>query len=234
MYQFDLTTVGGFLASLWGLMRGVLSLDPAAYQAALAQTGGARLSVAALFVSGLSITLGQSVVLFANRIPRRRFVFSLALSSLLLLVGVLFWAATVWLLAAYLFGAQQPFRSVLIVVSLSYAPLLYGVLVLLPYLGGIIDILLRVWIVVGVVAAVMVIFPLAFWQAVVCCLLGWLFLELATRFPLVTAVESYLWRITAGAPELLSTADAVDSFVQDLRAASRPPLADGSDEAAPS
>jgi hypothetical protein len=228
MYQFDLTTISGFLASLWALLQGVLSLDPAAYEAALTQEGGARLSVAALFVAGLSITLGQSVVLFANRVPRRRFVLSLALSSFLLLVGVLFWAVTVWLLATFLFGAQQTMRNVLIVVSLSYAPLLYGVFVLLPYLGNIINVVLRIWILIGVVGAVMVIFPLAFWQAVVCCLLGWLFLEVVTRLRLVMAAESYLWRNIAGASVMLDTEELVDSFVQELRAVSRPLPADDS------
>lgn len=131
MYQFDLTTIGGFLASLWALIQGVLSLDPQAYNAALTQEGGGRLSLAVLFVAGVSITIGQSVVLFANRLPRRRFIVSLVLSSLLLLVGVLFWAASVWVLATYVFGAERSLRLVMIVVSLSYAPMLYGVFVLL-------------------------------------------------------------------------------------------------------
>ncbi len=230
MYSFNLGTIGGFLAAMWALIRGVLALDPNAYVAALTQDGGGRLSVAVLFTAGLSITLGQSVVLFANRVPRRRFLFSLILSSLLLLVGVFFWAATVWLLATFLFGAQQSMRNVLIMVSLSYAPMVYGVFVLLPYLGNIIAIFLRIWILVGVVGAVMVIMPLAFWQALLCCLLGWLFLELATRFPLVTAVEAWLWRITTGAPEMLATADVVDQFVQEMRAAARPFAGDLPDE----
>lgn len=215
---------------MWALIRGVLSLDPNAYIAALTQAGGGRLSVAVLFTAGLSITLGQSVVLFANRVPRRRFVFSLILSSSLLLVGVFFWAATVWLLATYLFGAQQSIRNVLIVVSLSYAPMVYGVFVLLPYLGNVIDIFLRIWILVAVVGAVMVIFPLTFWQALVCCLLGWVFLELAARFPLVTAVESWLWRITTGASEMRTTEDVVDRFVQEMRTASRPFPGDEGDQ----
>lgn len=222
MYTFDLTTIGGILASLWALIWGVLSFDPDAYVAALTQTGGARLSLAVLFLAGLSITIGRSVVLFANRVGRRRFFFSLVLSSLLLITGVLFWSATVWLLASNLFGAQQPFRSVLVVVSLSYAPMIYGVFVLLPYLGTLLDIALRFWILLNVIGAVMVILPLLWWQALLCCLLGWILLELVIRLPLITAVESDLWRLTTGALEMLATEEVVESFIEELRAYSQP------------
>lgn len=222
MYQFDLTTIGGFLASMWVLIQGVLSLDPQAYSAALTQEGGGRLSLAVLFVAGVSITIGQSVVLFANRLPRRRFIVSLVLSSLLLLVGVLFWAASVWVLATYVFGAERSIRLVMIVVSLSYAPMLYGVFVLVPYFGNILYIFLRIWILIALVWAVTVIFPLAIWQAMICCLLGWLMLEVVTRLPVVTAVENWLWFKTTGAREILPTEDVVDRFVRELRAASRP------------
>jgi hypothetical protein len=230
MYTFDLTTIQGFLTSLWALLWGALSLDPDAYQSALDQKGGARLSLAVLFLAGLSITFGRSVILFANRVPRRRFFLSLVLSSLLLIAGVFFWAATVWLLATYLFGVKEPFRSVLIVVSLSYAPMIYGVFVLLPYLGTPVDIGLRIWILIGVVVAVYTLLPLALWQALLCCLLGWVALEWVVRLPLVTAVESGLWRLTTGVPEILSTEDMVESFIQEIRAYSRTTPLDGQEE----
>lgn len=222
MYTFDLTTIGGFLASFWRLLWGVLSLDPAAYQAALNQTGGARLSLTVLFLAGLSITSGRSVILFANRVPPRRYVLSLVLSPLLLIVGILFWAMTVWLLANFLFQAQQPFRSFLIVVSLSYAPMIYGVFVFLPYLGTIVDIGLRIWILLNVIVVVFALLPLTLWQTLLCCLLGWVSLELVSRLRVITAVESGIWRLTTGVPEMLSTEDMVERFIQEFRAYSRP------------
>ncbi|MFO7540185.1 MAG: hypothetical protein R6X32_19255 [Chloroflexota bacterium] len=221
MYHFDLTTISGFLASLWALLWGVLTFDPDAYIAALTQPGGMRLSLAVLFLAGISLTLGRSVVLFANRVGRRRFILSLVLSALLLITGILFWAATVQLLANYLFGTQQTFESVLIVVSLSYAPLIYGVFILLPYLGRPLDLILHIWILLNVIGGVMAILPLGLWQALICCLLGWAILELVTRLRVVTAVQSGLWRLTTGLPELLTTEVAVEGFVQALRAYSQ-------------
>jgi hypothetical protein len=232
MYQFDLTTISGFFTSLWTLLWGVLSFDPDAYIAALTQPGGTSLSLAVLFLAGVSLTLGRSVVLFANRVGRRRFILSLVLSALLLIAGVLFWATTIQLLASYLFGTQQAFESVLIVVSLSYAPLIYGVFILLPYLGRPLDFILHIWILLNVVGGTMVILPLGLWPSVFCCLLGWAIWELVTRLPVVMAVQSGLWRLTTGLPKLLTTEVAVASFVQELRIYSQPLTGNNAEEKA--
>ena len=217
MNNFDVSTIGDFLATLWAVIQGVLSFDPDVYIAVLTQDGGGRIAVAVLFLGTFSLSVGQSVVLFANRVGRRRFVLSLLLSATLLVVGVYIWATAVWLLAATIFDAQQSFRNVFIVVALSYAPLLYGFLVLLPYLGNIIYIVLRVWILLVLLMAVHALFGFSWFAAVVCSFLGWLILELVVRIPAITAVEQWLWRITSGKAELAETHDIVTEFVQSVR-----------------
>ena len=217
MYQIDVSTIGGFLISLWEIITGVLSFDPDAYIAVLTQPGGGRMAVAVLFVSTLSLSIGQSVVLFANRVGRRRFVLSLVLSATLLVVGVYIWATAVWLLAATLFDAQQSFSNVFIVVALSYAPLIYGFLVLLPYLGNIIYMVLRVWILLVLLMAVQALFNFGWFDAVLCSFLGWLVLELIVRIPMITAVEQWLWRVFSGKDNLADTQDIVTEFVQSVR-----------------
>lgn len=217
MSNFDVSTIGGFLATLWAVIQGVLSFDPDVYVAVLTQDGGGRMAVAVLFLSTLSLSIGQSVVLFANRVGRRRFVLSLLLSATLLVVGVFIWTTAVWLAAITLFNSQQSFSNVFIVVALSYAPLLYGFLVLLPYLGNIVYIVLRVWILLVLLMAVHALFGFSWFAAVACTLLGWLILELVVRMPAITAVENWLWRITSGKAELAETHDIVTEFVQSVR-----------------
>lgn len=217
MYNFDVSTLSGFLAALWVVINGVLSFNPEAYLAVLTEDGGGRLSLAVLFLGTLSLSIGQSVVLFANRVGRRRFVLSLLLSATLLVVGVYIWATAVWLLATFLFGGQQSFRNVFIVVALSYAPLLYGFLVLLPYLGNIIYMALRIWILLVLLIAVQALFAFGWFEAIVCSFLGWLILELIVRIPAITAVERWLWRITSGKYELADTQDIVTEFVSSVR-----------------
>ena len=217
MYEFDISTIGGFLAAVWAVINGVLAFDAGAYIAVLAQDGGERIALAVLFLGTFSLSIGQSVVLFANRVRRRRFVLSLLLSATLLVIGVFIWATAVWLLAATIFDAQQSFRAVFIVVALSYAPLLYGFLVVLPYLGNIIYVGLRIWILLVLLVAVQALFGFGWFEAVVCSLLGWFILELIVRIPAITAVEQWLWRITSGKEDLEDTHDIVSEFMQSVR-----------------
>lgn len=207
--------------SLWAIIKGVLSFDAEAYLAVLSQDGGGRIAMAVLFVSLLSLSLGQSVVLFANRVGRRRFVLSLGLSASLLFIGVTIWTTAVWLLAATLFDAHQSFSNVFIVVALSYAPLIYGFLVLLPYLGNIIYVILRIWILLVLLIAVQALFGFTFFEAVLCSFLGWVILELIVRIPAITAVEHWLWRVFSGKDELEETEDIVTEFVQSVRESAR-------------
>ena len=217
MYEFDVSTIGGFLAALWAVIKGVLAFDADAYIAVLTQDGGERIALAVLFLSTFSLSIGQSVVLFANRVRRRRFVLSLMLSATLLVIGVFIWATAVWLLAATIFDARQSFRAVFIVVALSYAPLLYGFLVLLPYLGNIIYVVLRIWILLVLLVAVQALFGFGWFEAVVCSLLGWFMLELIVRIPAITAVEHWLWRVTSGKEDLEDTHDIVAEFMESVR-----------------
>ncbi|MCZ7667812.1 MAG: hypothetical protein M5U34_11655 [Chloroflexi bacterium] len=217
MYNFDVSTLSGFLAALWVVINGVLFFNADIYLVVLTEDGGGRLSLAVLFLGTLSLSIGQSVVLFANRVNRRRFVLSLLLSAALLVVGVYLWATAVWLLATFLFGGQQSFRNVFIVVALSYAPLLYGFLVLLPYLGNIIYMALRIWILLILLMAVQALFAFGWFEAIVCSLLGWLILELIVRLPMITAVERWLWRITSGKYEMVDTEDIVTEFADRMR-----------------
>lgn len=221
MYQIDLSSISDFLVSLWQIITGVLSFDADAYIAVLTQPGGGRMAVAVLFVSTLSLSVGQSVVLFANRVGRRRFVLSLLLSATLLVVGVYIWTTAVWLLAATLFAADQSFSNVFIVVALSYAPLVYGFLVLLPYLGNIIYILLRIWILLVLLLAVQALFGFGLFAAIICSFMGWVILELIVRIPLITAVEQWLWRLFSGKDSLAPTQDIVTEFVQSVRASAQ-------------
>ena len=217
MYEIDVSSIGSFLVTLGEIIKGVLSFDSNAYLAVLQQPGGGRIAVAVLFLSTLSLSLGQSVVLFANRVGRRRFVLSLGLSATLLFVGVFIWTTAVWLIADTLFNTTQSFSAVFIVVALSYAPLLYGFLVLLPYLGNIIYIVLRVWIMLVLLIAVHALFGFSWFAAVVCSLLGWFILELIVRIPAITAVERWLWRLFSGKYEMEDTHDIVTEFVQSVR-----------------
>jgi hypothetical protein len=64
--MLDLSNFSGVLTSLWQLVLGTLTLNPEAYEAAIQQQGGTALAIIILLLGGISMGLGQSVVLFAN------------------------------------------------------------------------------------------------------------------------------------------------------------------------
>lgn len=172
-----------------------------------------------LFLSGLSITLGDSVVLFANQVSRPRFILSVILSATLVVLSALLWAGSIWLIARTLLAAEQPFENLLIIVSLSYMPLMLGFLVLLPYLGNLILHLLNIWTFLATLASVAFVYRFSFWQALLCTAAGWVFLELLTRLPVVNikSLDSLLWRLSTGKPRALSVEDVVDQYVRQAR-----------------
>jgi hypothetical protein len=211
--------VEGFLTTLWGVLGGLLRLNPGAYQTALQSPDSIQLGLTVLFLGGLSITLGQSVVLFANRVSRSRFVLSLVAAALLLAAGVGFWALSIWAIASFVLNGQRPYREVLTVVGLSYAPFLFGFLVLLPYLGNILDNVLHIWVFLATLVGVAVLFGFSLWQALLCCLMGWVLLEVVSRFATqaIEAAEDWVWRISTGTPAEHEMETLVEAFVRQAR-----------------
>ena len=154
-----------------------------------------------IFLAGLSVGLGsQSVVLLVNRVTPARFAVNLLLSAAIYLAGALIWMASIWLIGRYVFATTIPFMQVVAAVSLAYVPLLYAALVLLPYIGPAIGVLLELWSLAIAVAAVGVAYRLPAWKALLCVVLGWLLLLLA-RFLLgrpAARLDRWLWTITTG------------------------------------
>lgn len=229
IYTFDFSSIGGILASLWELATGALRFDSQAYYSALNQPGGGELVFALVLISGISITFGQSVVLFANRVSRTRFIISLFFLALALVVSIFIWAGSIWLIATFILGASRPYNEILIGVGLSYLPFLFGFLVLMPYFGNIIYPLLRIWIFLGTLLAVSVAFEFNFWQSLACSILGWLLLELVTRFRFlqIDRLRNIFWRLGTGIPQPVETQALVDEFVDTVRKTAPPPQANG-------
>jgi MFS family permease len=210
----------GELLSLWQqTVSGVLSLDPATFQTIVNHPQSGLLALLVALPAGISAALGQSVVLFANRVSRRRFLVSLFMFALGLVASLFFWAGAVWIVAGLLFTAPLTYRDALILAALSEAPLLFGFLILLPYLGNIISPLLRVWALLALITGVMATAGLPLWQAALCAGLGWLLMELVIRLPISRwkAFENLWFRLSTGAPAPLTADEVVSDFVRESR-----------------
>ena len=178
----------------------VLSLQRAPFEHMLVEPGGLRLALGVVFAAGLSLGLGQSVVLFTNHIRRSRFIASLLVGGALYVLGFLFLIASIWLVASTAFGREQLFIPLVRAVGLSYAPYLFGFFVLTPYLGSFFGVILSLWNLGALLIALGVTLDLSLFQALFCSALGWLLLQVVGRTvgrP-IQALARFTRRLAAG------------------------------------
>jgi hypothetical protein len=190
---------------------GALRLDRATFDLVEHSPIGLRVALTVLLLAGASETLGQAVVLVLNRVSKRRFALALVLGGLELVFEALVWIATVWLIAGLFEGDRTSFLPAVRVLGLAYAPLLFGVLVFLPYIGPMLARLLRVWVLLAVVTGTSVVFGLVPVVAAVAAVTGflarWLLLRLFGQ--LARTADRWLWRTSTGHTAPLRPTDAL-------------------------
>src|ERR1700759_4451458 len=115
------------------MVGGALRLDRSAFDAIEQSSQGLRDAFILLVLAGASLTLGQSVVLFLNRVSAPRFALALVLGGLELVLEALIWISSVWVVVGLLGVSRPHLVETLDVMGLAYAPFLFGVLMFLPY-----------------------------------------------------------------------------------------------------
>lgn len=162
--------------TLWHVLEGVLTLDPDAFRAIrqFSAETVAWLTLAVVFLAGLSQALAQSIILFVNQVKPLRFAISLLLAAVLFVVGYWFWAASIWVSSRWFLVAPIPWQTITYSLALSYLPLVFSFLGSMPYLGVPILRLLAVWNLLAVVVGFAVLANLSLGQAVWHVGLGWL------------------------------------------------------------
>lgn len=164
----------------WGagaeLLRDALRLASGFADAAVSTPGAGRLAALVLVLAGLSEAVGESVVLFVNRVKPSHFVRSLVISALIFAFTYLFLAASIWAVARLFFEPDVQFSQIATVVALAQAPRLFGILVFLPYFGLPISVLLWIWSLLATTFGVAELHNLGAWQAASVVALGSLLL----------------------------------------------------------
>lgn len=180
----------------------VLSLDAGVFRALSSDRDGLFLGVVVVLAAGLSEALGQSVVLFANRVRPWRFVASLMLTALSYPVGLSLFTLSTTFLADQLFAQALPVRPVLLIALWSFTPHLFGVFILTPYAGGFIALCLSAWSFGVMTTGIHAVSTLSLTQAALCLALGWGLWQLLRRsigWPVVR-VARWLRARVAGEP----------------------------------
>jgi hypothetical protein len=177
------------------------------------------LVVLVVYLAGISLGIGNGVVLFLNRVPRLRFVLSLALTGAIHLVGALVTTATALTVADLVAGRDLDFVPTLAVIALAQAPLLLGFLTLAPYFGELLERFLDVWVLTLVLFGLHQGLGMTIAGAALLALLGWASTRVLTYVlgrPM-TRVVNALRRAAAGGPLTLDSRNLIDTLKAEAR-----------------
>lgn len=213
-----------YLWSVWRAIQLGLRLQPDAVQIADTYPYATWIAFGVVMAAGISLLLGQSVILFLNQVRPGRFVTSLVINGLLLAVGWVVWTTAVWAIGSRLFVEQPHFLLVLRLIGLSYAPLVFGFLILIPYMGPFVQRLLYVWSFLVALRAVAFTFQVGFWPALLCVGLGWIALMLltATVGRPVVKMRNWMWHRITGTRKDASAQELLQQFAVEQSSVSTP------------
>ncbi|AFZ34099.1 hypothetical protein Sta7437_0492 [Stanieria cyanosphaera PCC 7437] len=169
------------LDRFWSLVAGVLTLNSETFQLLNHLPLSLIASILVVLLAALSQGIGQSVVLFINRVRPIRFILSLAIAAVLFTFNYNFWVLSTWLVATQLFHASLSLIEVIQTFGFSYAPLLLGFLMVIPYFGMPIFVILSIWTLLAIVTGIDAIANLGLWQVFECCIGGWIVLQVSQR-----------------------------------------------------
>jgi hypothetical protein len=162
-------------------IRQAMMLNDEIFIAIARSPNGIYLALVVVGLAGISETIGQSLVLFVNRIRPIRFVPAVLIGVFSYVVGYLLWTTSVFVVARYGFDVTATWRTIASVVGLAYAPQVLAFFELAPYFGNPFGILLTLWTMIAVVIAIVAGLHLTLGQAVFAAGLGWLLLQIVRR-----------------------------------------------------
>ena len=198
--------------SVWDLLGGAFQLDAEAYQQTSIAPGGIRLALLVVLVAGLSIAVAQSIILFINQVRPARFIFSLLLNMVLFAAGFIFLVFSTWLITLLPWTVQVSFPRLIAVLGLSYAPILFGFLGGLPYLGSPLLSVLSVWHLLAMVVGFGAVTGTDLGHAFGYVAFGWLVLQLLqqTIGRPIANLGKWLANTVAGVELITHRRDVVD------------------------
>lgn len=204
-----------FLASIWLVLWGVLAGDDSVTAWFKAHPANLELSVTIAGLAGVSTLLGESVVLFLNRVRGWRFVITMLINAIgfVLLYGLQ--ALVIAIVGPLVAGHGPGLVTVTKGVMLATAPLIFGFLVLIPYLGPAIARLLQAWGLLVLWLVVEVLFQTDLWTALLITGIGWgvmQLLSLSLSRP-VSWVGDRIWRLATGKPAMMTGRDLLSGHM---------------------
>src|SRR4029077_116206 len=144
------------LGAFFNAVGGVLWLDQEAIKALQSEPNGLSVALWILLLATVSDVIGNSPVLFFNRMRPGRLALAFGIETVLSLIRLAVWMLSLWVLLLLANRGAVNFESVVLVIGIGYAPMLLSFLVIIPTAGPFIGRVLDAWTLVTVTASVAV------------------------------------------------------------------------------
>lgn len=206
MFEFLGNVLRGISEALW--------LNPRVFEVVERGGNAGWVVFVIALLGGASLLVGQSVILFVNRVRPTRFFVSLLVNGLVFAISLIVWACAIWVTGQLLFPNDIPFRTVSLMVGVGAALYLFGFLVLIPYMGNFIGRVISVWSFLIVLAGITFLAGGDLWPALVCTTLGWLLITVmsVTIGRPIIALRNRIFKTVAGTSLDASVADILTDF----------------------
>jgi hypothetical protein len=154
----------GQIATFFDTVGGILSLDPNTILAVQTSPSGLTLAIAILLLATVSDVVGNSPVLFFNKMSPGRLLAAMGIETVLSLVRLAIWMLVSALLFFVVNYVRLTLANVVLVVGIGYAPMLWSFLVVIPTVGPLIRRILIAWTLVTLTASIAVASNSSPWQ----------------------------------------------------------------------
>jgi len=198
-----MSSLESYVAHVWEAIWLALGFNPEAARFVSTEPESIAVVLSVAFLAGLSLLLGQSVVLFLNRVSKARFAITLTLNAVIYVINLAIWSLVIWFVATFAFGADRPIGIGALAILLGSAPFVFGFFILIPYLGIILTRILYGWSFLITLVMVQAVFAIGWWQALVSVGLGWVLLLILNRTvgrPVVIIRDRIFRRLTGLQP----------------------------------
>ena len=213
------------IGNFFELVGGALTLNGEVLLAARDAPRAYLAAVIMALAAGVSLSLGQCVVLFANRVPPGRFTATVIAGALVYGARLLLWTVAIWVVGVISPRYALPLDTIFLAVCFGQAPQLFGFFIMIPYVGMSLRRVLDAYSLIVVVAGLRVMLDVPVLAAFFAAGLGWLlqaFVAGLLERPLA-GVRAWMWRTASGREEFESAGAIVDELMGNPQAFQRAP-----------
>lgn len=207
--------IATFIESVGRALWGVWTLDAQSILWLADDPNASWVAVTVAVLAGASTLLGNSVVLFLNRVRGVRFVLSLLFNGLGFVVLYAVQALIIAAVGYVVTGERLDIGTSTWAVLLATAPLVFGFFELIPYLGPGIARLLQAWGLIALWAIVEVLYQVDHWMALLIVGVGWGVMQLVSWLVSrpMAALGRVVWRLTTGLPTMVTARDLLSGHM---------------------